>query len=154
MARMSLYRHFGSKDQLVAACLQRLDRRYHDWFVEQVERRSTPAAERLLSAFDVIDEWIHSDGFRGCAFINAAVELAQPNHPAHTAVLAHKHRDRGYLEALASEAQAPDPAALARQLMLLLEGAIITALVQDDRNAARDARAVAEALLRGSHVEV
>lgn len=147
VAKMSLYRQFGSKDDLVAACLERLDRLYHDWFVEQVEKRCEPGRDRLLTAFDVIDEWIHSDGFRGCAFINSAVELADPQHPAHAAVLAHKKRDRGYLEVLATQAGAPDPAALARQLMLLLEGAIVTALVQGDRDAARDARAVAGDLL-------
>lgn len=147
VARMSLYRHFGSKDELVAACLDQLDRYYHDWFVDQVEQRNESARHRLLAAFDVLDEWIHSDDFRGCAFINAAVELADPQHAANSAVLAHKARNRGYLEELATQAGAPDPSTLARQMLLLIEGAIVTALVQGDRNAARDAQAVAADLL-------
>jgi AcrR family transcriptional regulator len=80
VAKMSLYRHFRSKDQLILECLQRLDTRYHNWFVEQVRQRADDPAQALLSVFDVLDEWFNSPHFRGCAFINATVELADPAH--------------------------------------------------------------------------
>lgn len=77
VAKMSLYRHFGSKEQLIVECLERLDVRHHDWFVAQVEDRDGDPVSKLLSVFDVLDEWFASDHFRGCAFINATVELCE-----------------------------------------------------------------------------
>lgn len=147
VAKMSLYRNFGSKDQLIVECLNRLDVRYHDWFVAQVENRTSDPREKLLSAFDVLHEWINSRHFRGCAFINATVELADPQHPARQPVLAHKRRNRCYIQRLAQACDVPDPAAFARQIMLLIEGAMVTALVQDDLGAAQDAKRAAGALL-------
>jgi AcrR family transcriptional regulator len=148
VAKMSLYRHFGSKEKLIVECLSRLDIRYHEWFVTQVEDRGGDPAEKLLSIFDVLDDWFASSHFRGCAFINATVELADPSHPARKPAIRHKRRNRDYVHQLAVEAQVPDPEALSRQIMLLVEGAIITALVQDDLAAARNAKVAARALVR------
>lgn len=153
VAKMSLYRHFRSKDQLILECLQRLDTRYHNWFVEQVRQRADDPAQALLSVFDVLDEWFNSPHFRGCAFINATVELADPAHPAHAPVLAHKRRNREYLAELARRAGIGDVAAFSRQLMLLVEGSIITALVQRDFDAAKDAKRVAQALLEAARAD-
>ncbi|TWP37587.1 TetR/AcrR family transcriptional regulator [Leekyejoonella antrihumi] len=147
VAKMSLYRHFGSKDQLIVECLARLDTRYHNWFVEQVENHDVEPTERVLSVFDVLDEWFHDDHFRGCAFINATVELADRSHPARQPAMAHKRRNREYVEQLVERADLPDPPVLARQIMLLIEGAIVTALVQEDLDAALDAKDVARHLL-------
>lgn len=147
VAKMSLYRHFGSKEQLIVECLTRLDVRYHDWFVEQVENRGGDPVEKLLSVFDVLDEWFHSKHFRGCAFINATVELADPLHPARKPAMAHKKRNRDYVETLAADAGVADPQATAKHIMLLIEGSIVTALVQDDLHAALDAKDVARALI-------
>src|SRR5690348_9001510 len=94
VAKMSLYRHFGSKEQLIVECLERLDVRYHDWFVAQIEDRDGDPVSKLLSVFDVLDEWFASDHFRGCAFINATVELANPEHPARVPAMRHKERNR------------------------------------------------------------
>ncbi len=147
VAKMSLYRHFGSKEQLIVECLARLDTRYHDWFVAQVEDRATDPAEKLLTVFDVLHEWFNDNHFRGCAFINATVELASRDHPARRPAMAHKERNRHYIEQLAAAADLPDPAGIAKTLMLLVEGAIVTALVQDDLNAALDAKRAARVLV-------
>jgi AcrR family transcriptional regulator len=147
VAKMSLYRNFGSKDRLIVECLQRLDVRYHDWFVQQVRQRASRPQDALLSLFDVLDEWFASDDFRGCAFINATVELADPEHPAREPAMAHKRRDREYIFELAQASGVLHPASLAKQIMLLVEGAIVTALVQRDADAARDAKEAARALI-------
>lgn len=147
VAKMSLYRHFGSKERLIVACLSRLDTRYHDWFVAQVEDRAGDPVAKLLSVFDVLGEWFASSHFRGCAFINATAELADPRHPARGPAMRHKERNREYVEELAGAAGATDPAGLSRQLMLLVEGAIVTALVQGDPLAAANAKAAASALV-------
>lgn len=151
VSKMSLYRHFGSKEQLIAECLEGLDRRYHDWFVEQVEAGTKSPTAKLLSIFDVLDDWFHSSRFRGCAFINAAVELSDPDHPAKKWVLHHKQQDRLYIQKLAEGAGVPNATRAARQLMLLAEGAIVTALVQGDLNAARDAKQVASCVIGSTH---
>lgn len=150
VAKMSLYRNFRSKDQLITECLRRLDLRYHNWFVEQVRHRSEQPQEALLSVFDVLDEWFASDDFRGCAFINATVELADPRHPARVPAMAHKRRNREYLVQLARAAGIQDPATLGKQLMLLVEGAIVTALVQRDPDAAKHAKDAARVLIAGA----
>lgn len=147
VAKMSLYRHFGSKEKLIVECLNRLDVRYHEWFVAQVEDRGGDPAEKLLSVFDVLDEWFNSSRFRGCAFINATVELADPRHPARLPAMRHKQRNREYVRDLAVAAGVADPEALATQIMLLVEGAIVTALVQDDLRAAAGAKAAARSLV-------
>jgi hypothetical protein len=96
----------------------------------------------------VLDRWFRRRDFRGCAFINATVELANPDHLAAAAVLAHKTRCREYFRALAEAGDLADPEAISDQWMLLTEGATITALVESDLGAARKARAGATAILR------
>jgi F420-dependent oxidoreductase-like protein len=143
---------FGSSPADVAHKLEvlrshMLDDRFFSWFVREVSARSTDPTGRLLAVFDVLGQWFRRDTFRGCAFINAAVELADPSHPAHHAVLAHKQRSRDYFRELAEAAQLPDPTGVSDQWMLLTEGAIVTALVEDDRGAATRARRAALELL-------
>ena len=147
VTRQTLYSQFGSKDGLIAACLDHLDTLYHDWFEREVARRAPEPADRLLTIFDVLDDWFRSERFRGCTFMNAAVELTEPNHPGHPAILTHKRRTRDYLRDLARDADLADPQQAAETLMLLIEGATVTALVEGDRDAARRARRAAEALL-------
>jgi len=147
VTKVTVYKHFRSKDNLVASCLHMLDDRFFSWFVTEVESTSDDPRERLLAVFDVLDGWFRRRSFRGCAFINATVELADPAHPAHTAVVAHKDRSRAYFRELAVAARVDDPDAISDQWMLLSEGATVTALVEDDREAARRARKAAEALL-------
>jgi AcrR family transcriptional regulator len=147
VARGTLYNHFGSKDGLIAACLTDLDLAYHEWFVDRVESRTSDPVARLRVVFEVLDEWFCSDRFRGCSFINAAVELTDPSHPGHEPVLAHKRRTREYLRDLTTAAGLDDPETAADTMMLLIEGATITALVEGDRLAARRAGRAAEALV-------
>lgn len=148
VAKMSLYRHFGSKEKLIVECLNRLDVSYHEWFVAQVEDRGGDPATKLLSVFDVLDDWFNSRHFRGCAFINATVELADPKHPARLPAMRHKQRNREYVRDLAVAAGVADPEALSTQIMLLVEGSIVTALVQDDLQAAANAKAAARSLVK------
>lgn len=148
VARGTLYNQFGSKDGLIAACLTDLDLAYHEWFVNEVESRTRDPLTRLRVIFEVLDGWIQSERFRGCTFINAAVELTDPSHPGHEAILAHKRRTREYLRTLTGDAGLADPDEAADTLMLLIEGATVTALVEGDYLAARRAGRAAEALLR------
>jgi AcrR family transcriptional regulator len=148
VTKVTVYKHYQAKDRLLAACLHALDERFFTWFVHEVENSTDDPHGRLLAVFDVLDQWFRRRDFRGCAFINATVELASPDHPAGEAVMAHKTRCRRYFRALAEAAGAEDPDAISDQWMLLTEGATITALVEGDRTAAHKARAGADAILR------
>ncbi len=150
VTKVTVYKHFRSKDNLIASCLHTLDDRFFTWFVAEVEKSSDDPAERLLAVFDVLDRWFRRRSFRGCAFINTTVELAEPAHPAHAAVVSHKDRSRAYFRELAVAAGVDHPDDVSDQWMLLTEGATVTALVEDDRDAARRARKAAEALLAGA----
>jgi AcrR family transcriptional regulator len=149
VTKVTVYKHFRAKDELLAACLHALDTRFFSWFRREVEASSDDPGERLLAVFDVLDRWFRRRDFRGCAFINATVELANPDHVARGAVLAHKTRCREYFRALAEAAGLADADAISDQWMLLTEGATITALVEGDLGAARKARVGAAAVLRG-----
>ena len=129
VAKASLYKHFPSKDALVAEYVRRRAARWGEWFHREVEGRGGTARERLLAVFDVLAEWIASAGFRGCAFQNAAVELADRTHDAHLAVIDNKRGVHAFLRSLAQEAGLRDADGLASQLAVLVEGAIVAAHV-------------------------
>jgi AcrR family transcriptional regulator len=148
VTKVTVYKHYRAKDQLVVACLHALDERFFTWFVREVEARADDPQGRLLAVFDVLDLWFRRRDFRGCVFINTTVELADPRHPSQEAVMAHKTRCRRYFRALAEAAGVDDATAISDQWMLLTEGATITALVEGDRSAAHKARAVADSTLR------
>lgn len=143
VARRSLYQHFGSKDGLVAAFLERRDREWRDWFDRTVAAVAATPQTRLLRLFDVLESWFRMPSFHGCAFINAAAETGDPRHAIRAAARRHKEMVRARIEEWARAAGAADPAALARALALLAEGAIVTAMVDPDQRAADTAKTLA-----------
>jgi len=115
VTKVTVYKHYRAKDELIAACLHALDERFFSWFVHEVEASTDNPRGRLLAVFDVLDLWFRRHDFRGCAFINATVELASPRHPAGEAVMAHKTRCRRYFRSLAEAAGAGDPDVISDQ---------------------------------------
>ena len=150
VTKATLYKHFSSKDALISECLEIVDLEHFTWFVSQVNQRATDGAPALGAVFDVLDQWINSSVFRGCAFINASIQLPDHQHPAFLAVLNHKDRTRRWLVTLAADEGFSREAAelIGSHLMLLMEGAIITALVQGRADAGKEAGDVAQILLR------
>jgi AcrR family transcriptional regulator len=148
VAKMTLYKHFKSKDELILAALRRRDERFRNWFMRAVERRRKTPRERLLAIFDALEEWFRGRDFSGCMFINASAEFAPFDNPIHSAAAEHKRLILSYVHELASAAGAKDPDALAQGLMLLMEGAIVMAYVAGQPDAARQARKAAEILVR------
>jgi AcrR family transcriptional regulator len=152
VARMTLYKHFRSKDELILAALRRRDEQFRIWFKRAIEKTGGSPAKRLLASFDALEEWFAGRAFAGvpftgCSFINATAEFSAPNHPAHQLAAEHKRLILEYLRLLASAAGAHDPDKLAWSISLLHEGAIVTAQVSGDIQAARGARDIARILL-------
>lgn len=145
VARKSLYKHYPNKDALVAAALQARDERWMQWFIAATTQAETPRA-RLLSIFNALQEWFESDGFRGCAFINAAGEISDPANPIRVVSRLHKARLLEHVLRLAQDAKLPEPDEAARQLLVLIDGAIAVALVTGDVSITASAQRAAAAL--------
>ena len=152
VAKMTLYNHFKSKNELILAALRRRDETFRNWFMRATERRANTPGARLLAVFDALDEWIRGRDFSGCMFINASAEFASPDDPIHAAAAEHKRLVLAYIRDLAEAAGAEDAEALAQSLMLLMEGAIVMAHVTGRRDAAAQAKAAARTLLRDAGV--
>ena len=155
VARMTLYNHFKSKDELILAALRRRDELFRVWFKNTIEKTGGTPAERLLASFDALQEWFEGRAFggmsfTGCSFINAAAEFSQTSHPVHQLAAEHKRLTLEYLRLLASAAGARDPDQLAWEISLLQEGAIVTAQVSSDPQAAQCAKRIA-AMLMAKH---
>ncbi len=163
-ARKSFYTHFGSKDALVAAALERRDERWMNWFAGNTLARGTTPRARLIGMFDVLREWFLSDDFHGCAFLNAAGEIEAADDPIRVVAREHKARLLRFVREVCDDYVAstgPDVTArkkqneqhtaraarLSRQWLILIDGAIGVALVSGEADAALDARAAAGQLL-------
>ena len=147
VAKMTLYNHFKSKDELILAALELRDKRFRDWFSAAVEARADTPRGRLLALFGALDEWIGQPGFGGCTFINAAAEYGRSDDPIHRTAAGHKRLMRDYIRAIAAAAGAPDADTLADALAVLVEGAIVLAHVAGRRDAAKIARRAATVLI-------
>ena len=102
VAKMTLYNHFKSKDELILAALRRRDEQFRNAFMRNVERRAKDPRARLLACFDVLAEWFAESGFSGCSFINAAGEFAAPDDPIHAACGENKRLSLAYVRGLAA----------------------------------------------------
>jgi AcrR family transcriptional regulator len=143
VAKATFYKHFPAKDDLVLAYLDRVD----DVWTGQLESAARAAGDdsedQLVGMFDALSTACRRDGYRGCAFINAAAESV-PGTPVHLRTVAHKHKVMAWVTELAAEAGAEDPAGLARSLTLLLDGG----LASGSLDAGVDAPAIAKTSAR------
>ncbi|MGR9577931.1 TetR/AcrR family transcriptional regulator [Pandoraea sputorum] len=146
VVRKTLYRHYPTKEALVEAALLRRDERWMQWFVGATSKSDDPL-DRLQSCFDALRTWFASDGFHGCAFLNAAGEIGDPASSIRSVSKLHKQRLLDYLSELTTASGLPQPDALAEELLILIDGAISVALVFGGTEAADTAARVARRLL-------
>lgn len=148
VAKTTLYSHFRSKDELVAAYLRRRSERWLGFVDEELAAHGGTPAERVLKVFDLLGDWFEDPVYRGCPFINACAEFSDADHPA--AVVSREHRAAltQRFVGLCTEAGAADPRQLAAQLVLLYDAAMVSAHVDAASSAAaRTARDAAAVLL-------
>ena len=147
VAKMTLYKHFKSKDELILAALARRDRRWRRWLERATGRRTETPHERLLAVFGALGQWFVSPEFQGCMFIRAAGEYGETGNPIHMAAARHQSDVLHLLRELCAAAGAARPAQLARRLMLLIQGATVIAQVHGPVGVAAEAGKAAETLI-------
>jgi AcrR family transcriptional regulator len=144
ISKRTLYNYFPSKDQLIVAYLSR------QFILAKPSDR--PLLEQILRYFDWLERWFASETFRGCPFVNAIAELGDPTHPGAKMAVAYKEQRRLWLRDALTQLNVADPDTLATQVAILVEGAIIAALVRGDPGMAGAAKAAARVLLTAAGV--
>jgi AcrR family transcriptional regulator len=125
--KMTLYRHFASKDMLIAACLSELTQDFDAaWDASAAAHVGDPKGQLLAWLHHVCDFKVN-EAERGCGLANAAVELPDPDHPARRVIREYKTDLRERLIRLCSDARLADPERLADEIFLICEGARVTA---------------------------
>lgn len=153
VAKMTLYRHYPAKQDLVLAFLRRREAVWtRAWLQAEVETRGGTPADRLLAVFDVFDAWFRTPDFEGCAFINVLLETEGRQHPIRVAAAGHLAAIRAFLRDLAGGAGIAESDAFARQWHILMKGSIMAAHEGDTR-AAHAARELGVLLLRSHGVD-
>jgi len=151
ISKTAFYKHFESKEDLMLAALEMQNGWLQETFRTMIrDRGGACAIDQLLAAFDVVDQIIESDDYQGCIFVNVAMEFPLSHEPAHVLASQNKRAIEDILFALAAEALAADPLALAQELCLIMEGAYVTRQVTGNKNTIEIARRIAK-LVIASH---
>lgn len=147
VAKMTLYKHYPSKEDLALAFLRRREDLWtRSWLQQEVERRALAPAERLLAVFDVFDKWFRRPDFEACSFAKALLENSDSRHPVRMAAQGHIETILAFLRQLATAAGVQDADGFARQWQILMMGSVIAAYA-GDRDAARRAKELGALLL-------
>jgi AcrR family transcriptional regulator len=127
VAKMSLYRSFRSKDELIAACLEERDKSYWQWFEKVVAEHPGDPREQLRALIRGVAKRTSRPGYRGCFFLNTAMDYVDAWHPGRKLAVRHKQTLASRLLKICRQLEVRDPVALSRQLVLLVNGAQATA---------------------------
>jgi AcrR family transcriptional regulator len=149
VAKMTLYHHFASKEELAVGFLELREQRWtRGWLEAGIEARASAPEDRWLVVFDLFDEWFRRPDYEGCSFANTLLEFRDAGDRLHQEAVAHLDVIRELLEGHAELAKLRRPQEAARQMQLLMLGAIVSA-GRGDLDAARRARELAKPLLEG-----
>lgn len=132
VAKMTLYKIFGSKDRLVEAVLEEEGRRWREWFLPALMAGKAAPRRKLDRIFPLLREWFERDDFFGCPFINAIGEHDKSDPRLRALALRHKAALLEAIGGLAHESGCADPASLSHQIGLLIDGAIVAVMITRD----------------------
>jgi len=150
VAKATFYRHFPSKDDLVVAWLRDPRTRWFDRVRAQAEGSHAEPTEKLLLFFEGVAEWLESEGFRGCAYLNTAVEISDADHPARRIVRDYLDEIQAWLHDVLDDGGYREADMLAKELHALVAGAISLAVARRTSAFAISAREAAARLLANS----
>jgi len=146
VAKMTLYRHFKSKQDLVLAFLDRREALWtEDWLIREVRARADDPRARLLAIFDAYHDWFQIEDFEGCSFINVLLEYPNDN-PMHVSAAGHLAKVRVFVRDLANEADLTDVPVFCDIWHMLMKGATVAA-GEGNRQAALQAKRAAKVIL-------
>jgi AcrR family transcriptional regulator len=148
VAKMTLYRNYPSKNDLILDFLRLRETVWtHEWLESEAKRRGSTPEQQLLAVFDVFAEWFAQPDFEGCSFLTTMIEVNNPEHPVYRASVEHLATIRKFVAELAMAAGIADPDSFARQWHILMKGSIMAAH-EGDLAAAMRARELGLLLLR------
>lgn len=151
ISKATLYRHFNTKDDLIVAALAKIDEAACEEMRTFVENASADPRERLLATFGQLEIWLEDQSFAGCPFMAAASEFGDDPNIVLQQVQMHKRLYLAFFEELTRAAKIPDPKTVARQFVMLHEGAVAFAQVLGAKGVAATARKAAEVILDTAH---
>src|ERR1700710_1816405 len=146
-AKTTLYKLFGSKTNLVHVVLETEGKQWREWFIAAIETGGGNAQTKLTRIFPALKDWFRQERFYGCPFINAVGEHDKDQKQLRAIAIRHKKVVLAYIEKLAEEVGVAEPEVLAHQLGLLMDGAIVAAMVSRDPGVADTAGLAAGPLL-------
>ncbi len=146
VGKMTLYRHFPTKDDLIAAYLRAANEQFWAWFAEATASADDPVG-KLLAFFRALEKLAAAPTCHGCPFLNAVVDFPDQEHPGHKIALEHKQAVRARFRDLAQQAGMRQPEALADPLFLLMDGAFMAVRVFGANNPASGVADAAQALI-------
>ena len=146
-AKTTLYKLFGSKTNLVHVVLETEGKQWREWFIDAIEAGGGNAQTKLARIFPALRDWFCQERFYGCPFINAVGEHDKDQKQLRAIAMRHKKIVLSHIEKLAAEMGAAEPQMLAHQLALLMDGAIVAAMVSRDPGMADTAGLAAASLL-------
>jgi len=146
IGKMTLYRHYPSKDDLIVAYLKDSDTVFWNGF-DQITKDAPTAREKLLAFFESLQEYVTTPACYGCPFLNVATEYPETEYSGHQVAIEHKQSVRVRFRQLAKEAGAKKPEVLADQLFLLMDGAYMASRMFGAKNPASHLAQAAQALI-------
>jgi AcrR family transcriptional regulator len=152
-AKTTLYKLFGSKTNLVHVVLETEGKQWREWFIGALETGGGNAQAKLTRIFPALKDWFGQERFYGCPFINAVGEHDKDQKQLRAIAMRHKKVVLAYFEKLADEMGAAEPEVLAHQLALLMDGAIVAAMVSRDPGVADTAGLAAGSLFGPSKLK-
>lgn len=152
VAKMTLYRHFATKDDLIVAYLQDTNDKFWAWFDEATSQTKDQPAAQLTAFFRALQKLVTTPQCYGCPFLNAIVDFPERDHPGHRTALEHKQTVRSRFRELARQAGARTPDVLADHLLLLMDGAFMAVRMFGNANPAANVAEAAESLIKAQVV--
>jgi AcrR family transcriptional regulator len=146
ISKMTLYRHYPSKDDLIVAYLKDSNDEFWNYFEQSTKDAITPR-EKLLAFFQGLQDYVTTPACYGCPFLNVATEYPETDYSGHQVALEHKQSVRVRFRQLAKEAGATNPEVLADQLLLLMDGAYMASRMFDTKNPATHVTEAARVLV-------
>ncbi len=147
VARRTLYERFGSKENLLRAVFEAEAQMWIGWFDTDLPARFDDPAEQLLGLFDLLDGWFEDSEFFGCIFVNAVAEHEKEAGWVRDTAIAHRHIVNARLRKLLRRAGVRQAALVTDKLSLVIDGAIVTAMVTGQASAAMLAKRIAQDVL-------